>query len=132
MFRVAIVAALAGVAAVPAAAPPQSQHAKLDRALEGMTAGKPQTCIEPTNVTEIKIVDGALLYKQGRNKLWRNDTNGGCSRGATDLIVTRSVVGRYCSGDIVETHARPGGMLTGACALGDFVPYTKQVSRRVP
>ena len=131
MIRFALSAlALTGLCATATSATEQngdrSQQAKLERALKGLQPGAPQRCVSRDRVSELRGFDGEILFVAGRGKLWRNATVGSCrglARG--DLIVTRSLGRDYCTGDLVETRARPGGMLTGSCALGDFVPYTK-------
>jgi hypothetical protein len=105
----------------------RTPEAKLARTLHGLTPQAPTNCIDSDLVTEIETYKDTIIYIRGRNKVWRNDTSPGCTglrRG--DLVVSRgSLNGRYCSGDRVETRSRAGGMVTGACALGDFTPYTK-------
>lgn len=105
----------------------RSGQAKLQRALAGLSPGEAQRCLARHRVTELRGFDGEILYVGGKARVWRNHTVGSCdglARG--DLIVTNSVGPDYCSGDIVQTRARIGGMMTGSCALGDFVPYTKR------
>ncbi|MFZ5748768.1 MAG: hypothetical protein ACOY45_14080 [Pseudomonadota bacterium] len=129
MFRYAVPAALLVAAcATTAASDPgmsASQQAKLDKALAGLEPGKPQNCIDPDRITQTKTFPDTILFVVGKNKVYRNTPTGGCAGlKRDDLIVTRSPIRQYCSGDLVETRARVGGQVTGACALGDFVPYT--------
>ena len=134
MIRVAITAVVLTAALVSGGSTAQTQQsasearaeARLEKALAGLTPGKPQHCIDRDRVTSVKTFPDVIVYVQGRNKVWRNDTNGGCSGlKRDDIIVSRSPLGQYCSGDIIETRSRSGGFSTGACSLGDFVPYTK-------
>ena len=106
------------------------EQAKLQRALKGLTPGAPSRCISRDRVNELRGFEGEILYVGGRNRVWRNQTLGTCSGLARgDLIVTHSISRDYCAGDIVQTRERTGGMITGSCSLGDFVPYTKEGAR---
>lgn len=128
MFRLAITAAALAAGFATTGSTAQGGDG-LEKALAGLTPGEARKCIVPQRVNFTRGYDGTILYVEGRNRLWRNDTVGeGCRRGINrdDLIVARSVSGDYCRGDIVETRSRAGGALTGTCTLGEFVPYTKQ------
>lgn len=123
---------VAAAVTVTAAAPlqqtvQQRQAEKLTKRLDGMVPGKPTSCLPRHAVTDVKGYNETILYVQGRDKVWRNDTNGGCEGlgQRDDILVSRSSMGQYCRGDIIETRSRTGGHFTGACALGDFVPYTR-------
>ena len=102
----------------------QRQQDELAKALAGLTPGAPVHCLSHHQVTSVRPIGKTFLYVQGRNKVWRNETSGGCS-GRDDILVSRSSMSQYCSGDIIQTRDRTGGMLTGSCALGEFVPYSK-------
>lgn len=103
----------------------QRQEDRLSRSLAGLTPGAPVHCISQQGVTSVKTYGDRIVYTWGRNRKWVNDTRGGCGRLDDDIIVTRSMGSQYCSGDVVETRDRGGGMTTGVCTLGKFVPYTK-------
>jgi hypothetical protein len=117
--------ATAGMAEDP---PPQltdKQKAALDRALEGKVAGEPQNCISLTQRADLQVIsDDLLLYKAGRT-VYVNRVLGRCnglSFGGT--LVTNVWGSQICRGDIARVADLSAGMLTGSCALGDFVPYT--------
>lgn len=136
MIRHMLIAA--GLIAALASPGSTSQHRqrltdqdRLDKALVGLTPGKPVHCVSHYRVNETRTFDNTILYVEGRNKLWRNDPSGGCmGLKNDDILVTRTTGGSFCRGDIVETRSRVGGMTTGVCSLGDFVPYTKPGARR--
>jgi hypothetical protein len=128
MIRLAMPAMLCIAAfTITAAAPQQTADERLAQRLDGLTAGKPVNCVSMRDVTQVKGYGNTLLYIQGRNRVWRNETNGGCEGIARrdDIMVTRTVSAQYCRGDMIETRDRSGGQFTGACSLGDFTPYTK-------
>jgi len=133
MIRYAMPASLIAAALTLTAAAPhqdsveQRQSDRLAKALEGLTPGKSVNCLPRERVTTVKGYNNTILYVQGKNKVWRNDTNGGCEGLGKhdDIMVSRSTMGAYCRGDIIETRSRSGGYFTGACSLGDFTPYSK-------
>jgi hypothetical protein len=104
------------------AAPPQDG---LARTLSGLKRGAPVQCIRRDQFSNLEPHAGTILYTAGRNRFFRNDVTPGCpglARG--EAIVVRTFNGRYCAGDIIQTRGS-GGMLTGSCKLGTFVPYAK-------
>lgn len=128
MYRLFMPVMLAAAAlTVTAAAPLQTPEERLAERLDGLTAGKPVSCVSMRDVQQVKGYGNTLLYVQGRNRVWTTDTKGGCE-GLTrrdDMMVTRTTNSQYCRGDMVQTRDRTGGFMTGVCSLGDFVPYTK-------
>lgn len=131
MNRLAMPVILCAAAVGLTAAAPQSvvetrQAERLALRLAGLTPGTATSCLPRDRVTQTKGYNGTILFIQGRNKVWRNDTSGGCEGlNNEDIMVTRSSSGQFCRGDIVETRSRSGGHFTGTCALGSFVPYSK-------
>lgn len=102
------------------------EAARFERALRGLTPGKPQDCITRERMGEMRSFPKTLLFVESRKRVWRNDTVGTCAGLKNDdLVVISSIGSRMCRGDIVHTRQRLGGGLTGSCALGQFVPYTK-------
>lgn len=124
---VALAAALAAGGSTAQTTAEARDQARLAKTLEGLTAGEAKSCIDRHMVSYIRTFEDTIVYVQGRNKKWRNDTVGGCSGlKHDDIIVSRNMIGsQYCAGDIIETRSRSGGFVTGACSLGKFVPYTK-------
>lgn len=107
--------------------PPQlteKQKATLDRALEGKVAGEPQSCISLTQRADLQVIsDDLLLYKAGRT-VYVNRVMGSCNGLSFGRTLVTNVWGsQICRGDIARVADLSAGMLTGSCALGDFVPY---------
>lgn len=107
--------------------PPQlteKQKATLDRALEGKVAGEPQSCISLTQRADLQVIsDDLLLYKAGRT-VYVNRVMGSCNGLSFGRTLVTNVWGsQICRGDIARVADFSAGMLTGSCALGDFVPY---------
>ncbi len=97
---------------------------KLEKALAGKVAGKPQTCLSVINARDSQTFDnGTILYKAGRNLSYRNDLNG-CSQLSWNAYPVFDIRGsQICRGDIVRIVDRGGAGVMGACSVGDFVPY---------
>jgi hypothetical protein len=115
-------------AAAPQDAEPISprQQARIDKALKGLTPGEAQRCVDRFRIVGTNTFESTILYREGRDRIYRNTPNAGCrglARG--DLVVSQTLNGRMCRGDPVQTRERTSGRLSGACSLGDFVPYTR-------
>lgn len=99
----------------------------IDKALAGLTPGKPQNCLyqDRTGYQTLRFGD-TILYKKSRKQIYRVDTGGGCfglDRG--DAIITKTTSSELCRGDIVQTVDLVSHTPSGACSFGDFVPYTR-------
>jgi hypothetical protein len=101
------------------------QVAELDKALAGKVAGEPKTCISRVPQTNLTVIsDNVLLYRVSKNLIYKNELIGSCN-GLTygDTMIVRSFGSQMCRGDITTTANLQTGIQTGACALGDFIPY---------
>jgi hypothetical protein len=100
--------------------------AKLAAELAGLTPQKPVSCLNDAGQASIKAYGPTILYKVGRGLIYRNDTTGGCENIARgDILVTKTVLGRPCRGDIAHTVDPTSRTMTGSCAFGAFTPYKK-------
>lgn len=120
----------------PAREPVRTARAetRLTEALAGLVPGEPQRCLSQFRRNEQEIVDrGTILYRQGRDLVYRNDPLGGCgSLDPTRTLVVTSFNGDYCRGDIVRVLDPSTGTIVGSCSFSDFVPYTRPGSRADP
>ncbi|BBF68600.1 MULTISPECIES: hypothetical protein [Sphingomonas] len=101
------------------------QATKLDKALAGKVAGEKVSCINREPQTNLTVIsNNVLLYKVNRKLVYKNDLIGSCS-GLTygDTMIVRSYGSQMCRGDFTTTANLQTGITTGACALGDFIPY---------
>jgi hypothetical protein len=103
-------------------------NGELEAALAGYTPGRGQGCLPPGTPRRTRYFGDTILYEISGNLIYRTDTNGGCNLDRDDILVTRTPMGRSCSGDIVQTIDRAARFPTGACAFGEFVPYRKNRS----
>ncbi len=129
-----VIASLALIACGGAAPAPGSNSAeskndetRIAKALAGFTAGKPVNCIQqfrPTYSTE--AIGESILYRFNNRLIYLNKTSGRCDNGRrADTMVIRNFGPQLCRGQIIQTVDLFVGVETGACALGDFTPYTK-------
>lgn len=122
---------LAGIAATGAIAAADRQldaeaQAKFDKAVAGLTPGKPMTCLHERTPTSLTAIGNKLIYRASNRLVYVNDTSGGCENvGRGDTLVTKSFGSGLCRGDIAQTVDLPARIPTGSCSLGDFTPYRK-------
>jgi hypothetical protein len=101
------------------------QAAKLEKALAGKVAGEKMSCINREPQTNLTVISNeVLLYRVSRKLVYKNELIGSCS-GLTygDTLITRSFGSQMCRGDMATTANLQNGITSGACALGDFIPY---------
>lgn len=112
--RVAIAAANAAAAS------------NLDKALAGLTPGRPTTCMPRYPASQVQAYGPTLVYTVSRDLKYRTDTAGGCERvGMGDILITRSPQSQTCQGDIATTVDQASRMMSGSCSFGPFVRYAK-------
>ena len=111
-------------ASEPALRTAQAQ-ATYDRLLTGKIAGKAERCLPAYRSNDMTIVDeDTILFRDGRT-VYVNHPPGGCSnadRGGRALV-TKTFNAELCRGDLATVVDSSTGMMVGACALGDFIPY---------
>ena len=117
----ALVAGGAAVSAKPKLTPEQ----RLEKLLEGRTAGKPTSCISQSDTRDLEILDGvALVYRSGTT-LYVNKPRNPEDLDSDDILVIRPSGSQLCRLDMVHTVDRMGHFTTGCINLGDFVPYRR-------
>ena len=102
-------------------------RAELARALDGRTAaGPPQRCVDLRQVGGNRAVGGnAILFTQG-SRVYLNRPAGDCSAlRYGNTLVTRTMSGELCRGDIARVLDPVTRTIRGSCSLGDFVPYER-------
>jgi hypothetical protein len=125
---------LATSAALVACATPREAYVRspdaekeLARWLDGRVAGKPQTCLPSFRSQDMIVIDErTILFRDGSNRVWRNELNGPCSglgRPGYALLTKQFGTG-LCRGEIAQVVDTLNGFTVGTCSLGDFVPYT--------
>ncbi|MEO8375190.1 MAG: hypothetical protein ABI471_08190 [Sphingomonas bacterium] len=119
--------ALAGSAVAADRAPRQTDEEKLAAALKGLVPDKPMECLtDRTQASQLEAYGPTILYRVSKNLVYRNDTGGGCEHIASgDILVTQSISGRLCRGDIGRTVSPSPHFQTGSCSLGSFIPYRR-------
>jgi hypothetical protein len=132
-MRIFLMLPLFGILASCASGPPSAatlkyqarEKSKLETALAGKVAGKPQSCIRSRDVSGPESFgDNILVFRVSRKLSYVNETRGSCKEiGNGRALVTRSFNGDLCRGDIATSADLTAGFETGSCSLGDFVPY---------
>jgi hypothetical protein len=104
----------------------EKQAAQVEKLLSGKVAGKPQQCLSSSrNANIVRVSDDFLLYRAGRNLVYRNELRGSCPGLANDndIMVIRSFTSDHCNGDQFQLVDRLGGIPGPICVFGEFVPY---------
>jgi len=122
-----LTAALAACSTAPQPRTAQAE-AQLERLLAGKVAQQPVDCLPTYRSGDMVVIDdNTILFREGRNRIFRNDLNGGSCTGLGGghyALVTKQFGGGLCRGDIAQVMDVSNGMTVGSCVMGDFVPYT--------
>lgn len=130
IFAVPLIASCApgGTAEPGAAALSPKQAEQLDKQLAGKVAGEPVKCLPSYRASDtIRVSDTILLYRSGRNLVYRNDLRSSCPGLArdSDIMVIRQFGSSTCEGDFFHLVDRSSGIRGPTCVFGPFVPYRK-------
>jgi hypothetical protein len=111
-----------------AAAQAAQEQAAFQKALAGrVPAGRPVACLPhyATNDT-VNLSENTILFRQG-GTTYVNHPPGGCPglNNGFYVLVTRSVGGQLCRGDIANVADISNHMIVGTCTMGDFIPYRR-------
>ena len=106
----------------------------LATALDGRVPGTPVTCVSAINGRNLRAIgNNTLIYQFSRKTVYRNDLMGACNGlSMGDPMVMTVTNNQYCRGDIARVVNVQSGMMTGSCALGEFVPYTRPEDAKKP
>ena len=104
------------------------EQADFQRALAGrVPSGQPLACLPnySTNDT-VNLSENTILFGRG-GTVYVNHPPGGCPGLSNGLyaLVTRSVGGQLCRGDIANVTDIQNHMIVGTCTMGDFMPYSR-------
>ena len=129
MPRIALCTALIGAAASLAGCAPSGsgapgaaaltpkQAATLDKQLAGKTPGTPVKCLPNyRSMDSIRVSDDILLYRSGRNLVYRNTLKGSCPGLArdSDIMVVRQFGSSTCEGDFFYLVDRSSGKIVAS------------------
>ena len=124
-------AALNGCTTQPPSTTQMAENqAKFQELTSGKVAGRPITCLPPSARTRnLEVIDDrTFAYVDSSSRVYVNHVRGECSNLGSGFytLVVRSGGSGTCSGDIADVADPRTGMTFGSCALGEFVPYTRQ------
>ena len=106
--------------------PSPEVQASLARALEGRVAQEPVPCVNLRDLGGNRTVGDAIVFGGNGRRIWVYRPAGGCpSLEFGRTLVTRTVSGQLCRGDIVTVVDPVTGTQYGGCGLGDFTPYDR-------
>ena len=131
---------LVGLAVGSCAAPPPAetaaqvarQQAKLASLTAGKVAGTPVSCLPSSRQNDMITIDeNTIAFREGRNRVYVNHLNGGCSNLESGhyALVTHPLGSQLCRGDIAQVVDLFNHITVGSCVIGDFVPYTMAGAR---
>lgn len=106
----------------------EKQQTKLDKRLDGRTAGKPRSCISAHDQRQMTVIsDDVLLFGSSRNAstLYMNKPYGGCRNADRSILSYSRPTSSLCQGETITLVDSASRMPMGSCAFGEFVPYTK-------
>ncbi|TRW14679.1 hypothetical protein [Glacieibacterium frigidum] len=82
----------------------------------------PRQCLSLPQIRNQRIVDGAILFRMGR-QWYRNDMSNACTGlKPSRSIQTRTPSTQLCEGDLVRVFDPRVDITYGSCALGKFTP----------
>jgi len=108
----------------------EKQQAKLDKQLDGRTAGKARSCINRNDQRNMTVIsDDILIFSSSRKArtIYVNKPRGGCPHADRYILSYRRTSSSLCQGEIIQLIDNASGATMGSCAFGDFVPYTKDL-----
>ena len=106
----------------------EEQQAKLDKRLEGRTAGEPRSCISNNDQRQMTVIsDDVLIFGSSRNAktIYVNNPPGGCPHADRNILSYSRPTSSLCKGEIIQLIDNMSKMTMGSCAFGEFVPYTR-------
>jgi hypothetical protein len=127
-MRAILIVSLAVLAALPTASSAKrerlSDEERLTKALEGLTPGKPQSCISLREAQQTDAYGNDVLFTVGRRLVYRSSSKG-CEKRHGEVFITRTYGTQLCRGDVLERADLMTGMQSGFCIAGNFTPYTR-------
>ncbi len=126
-MRIWIPLIFAGLVAAPAVSVETSRDAaKLAAVTKERTPGAALDCIDRQRSGDFSVAGRHAIFRVSSDLIYVNEMTPGCDIGlGRQALVFRSTSSRLCRGDIAEAVDPRGGAAGGSCALGQFVPYTR-------
>lgn len=121
------IALIGTVASAEARQPPQTSQERLDKMIEGRTAGEPTDCIYLRDIGSSAIIDRtAIVYRMNNGMIYVNVPDSGAAfLNSSAVMVTDTHSSQLCNVDVVRLVDSTSRMDTGSVGLGKFVPYPR-------
>ena len=126
MLFVAAAIGLTGCVTQPPEPRSAQAEAEFQKLIAGKVAGDPISCLQTYRSGDmVRIDNSTVAFKDGR-RVYVNHLIGECSGLGSGFyaLETRSNGTGLCRGDIARVTDTSTGTIVGACAIGDFTPYT--------
>lgn len=90
--------------------------------------GAPISCLPSYRAGNMIPIDNSTVVFKHGSRVYVNHLIGECSQLKSGFytLVTRSSGPGLCRGDIADVADVRAGTIVGACAIGDWVPYSKR------
>ena len=114
--------------AVPAATQAKkdrlTDEQRLTKALDGLTPGKPRSCIRLRDAQGPDAYGDTLIFRVSPREVYKTEGKG-CGGRESDAFITKTYGSDLCRGDVVRRADLLSGFETGFCTVGAFTPYTR-------
>jgi hypothetical protein len=89
-------------------------------------AGKPETCIQPSNIRETRVRDDSTIdFYMNSGKVYRNTLPNSCpSLGFEERFGYETSINQLCNVDIIHVLYSSPPYRGASCGLGEFQPIT--------
>ena len=102
-------------------------QAKLASLTAGKAPGAPMSCLSNWRSRDMVVVnENVVAFRDGQKRVYINHMSGPCLGlgPGRNALVTQTTNTSLCRGDIAQVLDTASRTNVGACAFGDFVPYT--------
>jgi hypothetical protein len=106
---------------------PEGQR-QFEQLVAGKVPGPPVHCLPSFDMNDMVIIDeSTVAYRLGGNRVYINNMQGTCNGLGRNATMVTQTIGNTdtCRGDIARMIDQGSRMMSGSCAFGDFVPYTR-------
>lgn len=90
----------------------------------GKVAGPALTCLRREETRDLQVIDDTTIAFRNGRTLYINKLASACAGlDGSYALLTRSLDGELCRGDIADFADLTTRTIVGSCSLGEFIPY---------